>query len=65
MEQGTAMNGSLGAKIDQEPRKQGEMQSSPFSSFVSEDEALAYLADVLVQAYFEQRKYARTNQAIH
>ncbi len=29
-------------------------------SFLSEDDALAYLAKILVDAYFEQKKYGQT-----
>ncbi len=41
-------------------------QGSPIltrtASFASEDEALGYLAKVLVGAYFEQKKYAQFKQ---
>lgn len=42
----------------------GITRTQPVST-LSEDEALAYLANVLVEAYFEQRKYARTRQTTH
>lgn len=37
------------------------MNAPSFSEFSSEDEALAYLAELLVAAYFEQRKHAKNN----
>lgn len=48
MEYGTTINGTLGAKITKEARNS------------SEDEALSYLARVLVEAYLEQKKHATT-----
>ena len=33
-----------------------------FKKFFSEDEVLAYLAKVLVEAYFKQNRYERTKQ---
>lgn len=40
--------------------KTPENSSSVLGTLVSQDEALEYLAKVLVDAYFEQRKYAET-----
>ncbi len=42
-----------------------ESEENAVNTALLEDEVLAHLAQILVEAYFEQRKYARTNQTIH
>ena len=54
--------GTSSAKISMESSKQREVNSFPFSSFLSEDEALAHLAQMLVAAYFKQKAYDSTNK---
>jgi len=46
------------AKITTEKKREDTQNRNLFSS---EDEALAYLADVLVEAYFNQRKHDSNN----
>lgn len=50
MEYGRSINNALGAKITPESQR-----------FSSEDDALSYLARVLVEAYLEQKKHATTH----